>query len=158
MGKILCLLESKQQSKNAPLGFTKSLGKFNLSYSPCPGVLPSQWVTNVGFGRAEKRLSLGKTGMIYFAKMVIDKQKHNMGEANEHCPPGANLVARLPTVKTIQAVHFHEFSAFLGLKTGKPLALGFLHRALKPSTPAADCAAEAKHCSGHICMHFPLTN
>lgn len=51
--------------------------------------------------------------MIYFAKMAIDKQKHSIGEANEHRPPGTNFV-----VTTIQAVHFHEFSAFLSLKTG----------------------------------------
>lgn len=51
--------------------------------------------------------------MIYFAKMVIDKQKHNIGEANGHCPPGTNFV-----VTTTQAVRFHEFSAFLSLQTG----------------------------------------
>jgi hypothetical protein len=55
------------------LGFTKSLGKFNLSYCPCPGAFPHLWVTNVGFWREEKGLDLGRTGMIYSAKMVIDR-------------------------------------------------------------------------------------
>lgn len=47
----------------------------------------------------------------------------------------------------IQAVHFHEVSAFLSLKTGKPLALGPLCRAQKPATPASDYGADAGHFS-----------
>lgn len=112
------------------------------------------WVLEGGKG-----LGLGKTGMIYSVKMVIDKQKYNIGEANEHCPPGNNFVARRPTAMTIQAVHFHEFSAFLSLKTGKPRALGVLSRAQKPAAgPAADYGADAKHFSKYICMRSPLTN
>lgn len=55
------------------LGFIKLLGKFNLSYCFCFGVFFYLWVINVGFWREEKGLDLGRIGMIYFVKMVIDR-------------------------------------------------------------------------------------